>query len=84
MPIAAPRWVPSPCDEAAATHLAAVLGISPVVARLLCQRGLGDPEVASRFLAPRLDHLHDPMALADMARAVERILQAIARQERSC
>jgi single-stranded-DNA-specific exonuclease len=82
MPIAAPRWEPSPCDEAAATHLAAVLGISPVVARLLCQRGLGDPEAASRFLAPRLEHLHDPMALADMSRAVERILQAIARHER--
>jgi single-stranded-DNA-specific exonuclease len=82
MPVAAPRWESSTCDEAAATHLAAVLGISPVVARLLCQRGLGDPEQASRFLAPRLEHLHDPMALADMSRAVERILQAIARHER--
>jgi single-stranded-DNA-specific exonuclease len=82
MPVAAPRWESSTCDEAAATHLAAVLGISPVVARLLCQRGLGDPEQASRFLAPRLEHLHDPMALADMSRAVERILQAIARRER--
>jgi single-stranded-DNA-specific exonuclease len=82
MPVAAPRWESSTCDEAAATHLAAVLGISPVVARLLCQRGLGDPEQASRFLAPRLEHLHDPMALADMSRAVERILRAIARRER--
>jgi single-stranded-DNA-specific exonuclease len=58
------------------------LTISPVVARLLCQRGFDDPERAARFLAPRLDHLHDPMALADMPVAVDRILGAIARRER--
>jgi single-stranded-DNA-specific exonuclease len=79
---ALPRWEASACDEGAAAHLAAVLGVPVVVARLLCQRGLGDPEVAERFLHPRLDHLHDPMALADMGTAVDRILQAIARRER--
>ena len=63
-------------------RLAAALKISPVVARLLCQRGLGDPELADRFLNPSLDHLHDPMVLADMGVAVDRILRAIARKER--
>ncbi len=82
MSVAPPRWEPCACDEAAATTLAAELGIPPVVARLLCQRGLAAPDAASRFLAPRLDHLHDPMALADMGRAVDRILQAIARHEK--
>ena len=82
MAVAPPRWEPCSCDEAAATTLAATLGIPVVVARLLCQRGLGDPEYAARFLAPRLDHLHDPLALADMGKAVDRILQAIARHER--
>jgi single-stranded-DNA-specific exonuclease len=62
--------------------LAAALGIAPIVARLLCQRGFSDPEVASRFLNPSLDHLHDPMALAGMGAAVERILAAIAAKER--
>jgi single-stranded-DNA-specific exonuclease len=62
--------------------LAAALGIAPIVARLLCQRGFSDPEVASRFLNPSLDHLHDPMALAGMGAAVERILSAIAAKER--
>src|SRR6266536_1655554 len=62
--------------------LAEALGIAPIVARLLCQRGLSDPEVAGRFLNPSLDHLHDPMLLADMGRAVDRIVAAIARKER--
>ena len=77
-----PRWHTLPCDDGAATTLAAALGIAPIVARLLCQRGLGDPEVATRFLNPSLDQLHDPMKLADMRVAVERIMAAIARRER--
>jgi single-stranded-DNA-specific exonuclease len=77
-----PRWVPQGCDEDAAARLAAAIGIPPVVARLLCQRGLDDPERASRFLNPALDHLHDPMALAGMPVAVDRLLAAIARKER--
>jgi single-stranded-DNA-specific exonuclease len=82
MPAIAPKWDFLSCDEAAAAKLAAALGVAPIVARLLCQRGLGDPEQAARFLNPCLDHLHDPMALADMRVAVDRILAAIARKER--
>src|SRR5258705_8059051 len=81
MPVA-PRWDPIASDEAAVERLAAALDLSPVVARLLCQRGLSDPELAGRFLNPSLEHLHDPMALADMGVAVDRILSAIANKER--
>ncbi|MBI3491928.1 MAG: single-stranded-DNA-specific exonuclease RecJ, partial [Acidobacteria bacterium] len=77
-----PRWDLLPVDESASTTLAAALGLEPTVARLLCQRGLSEPEVAERFLNPSLDHLHDPMALADMRVAVDRIMAAIARRER--
>ena len=82
MSVTAPRWQTLPCDDAASTALAASLNISPLVARLLCQRGLSDPERASRFLSPTLDQLHDPLALTDMRRAVDRITAAIARRER--
>ena len=77
-----PRWEHQPFDEAASGALASALDIEPTVARLLCQRGFGDPEAAARFLNPSLDHLHDPMGLADMRRAVDRIMAAVARRER--
>src|SRR5437870_6223490 len=78
----APRWEATPCDEAATDALAATLRIAPPIARLLCQRGFSDPELAARFLNPTLDHLHDPWRLADMGVAVDRLLGAIARNER--
>src|SRR5258706_15715303 len=82
VPVIGPKWDSLTCDDAAAQNLAAALGIAPIVARLLCQRGLSDPELAGRFLNPSLEHLHDPMALADMGVAVDRILSAIANKER--
>src|SRR4051795_9303186 len=82
MPTIGPRWDTLECDDAAAGTLAASLKISPVVARLLCQRGLSDPERADRFLNPSLAHLHDPMLLTDMGPAVERIMAALARREK--
>jgi single-stranded-DNA-specific exonuclease len=77
-----PRWDYVPCQADAVTALGSALGIEPMVARLLCQRGLVGPDEASRFLNPSIDHLHDPMAMADMRVAVDRLLGAIARRER--
>src|SRR5688572_16822542 len=82
MPKAGRIWEPLGCDEGAVSRLAADLHISPVTARLLCIRGLDEPGVARRFLSPSLADLHDPLALADMPVAVDRILGAIARKER--
>jgi len=82
MPTIGPRWDTLASDEAAVAKLAAALSVSPVVARLLCQRGFSDPELADRFLNPSLDHLHDPMLLKDMDVAVDRILAALERKEK--
>ena len=75
-------WQPRPCDDAQARVFAEELGVSPMLARLLCIRGLADLDSASRFLRPSLEHLLDPLGLADMDRAVERLLRAIATGER--
>src|SRR5919108_5262937 len=75
-------WEHLPCDDGQASALAITLGLHPTVARLLCLRGLSDPEAAQRFLNPSLDHLHDPFKLTDMDRAIQRLEQALARRER--
>jgi single-stranded-DNA-specific exonuclease len=76
------RWQHAPCNEDDARVLGAALNLHPAIARLLCLRGLGDPESAHRFLNPSLDHLHDPFKLAALEKAVRRIEGAIARRER--
>ena len=75
-------WDHLPCDDDAARELGAALNLHPTVARLLCLRGLRDPDAAARFLSPSMDHLHDPFRLADMRPAVERLERAIATRER--
>ena len=74
-------WVDVPVDGARVDAAVAALGVPPVIARLLCQRGLDEPDAARRFLAPSLSQLHDPFLLAGMRPAVDRLLGAIARRE---
>ena len=75
-------WQHLPCDDARVTALARALDVDPVVARLLVLRGVDTPEIATRFLRPSLDQLHDPFLLTDLPAGVERLLAAIARKER--
>jgi len=75
-------WETRPHDGAQALALERELNVAPVTARLLAIRGLGDLEVARRFMSPSLQDLHDPFRLSGMELAVERILGAIARRER--
>jgi len=77
-----PLWDQPSCDDASAAGLAQALGVSPILGRLLRLRGVASAEEGARFLAPTLDHLHDPFLMADMDRAVERLRAAIARRDR--
>jgi single-stranded-DNA-specific exonuclease len=76
------RWERQACLDDEASALALAMGVPPLVARLLCLRGLGDADAAARFLAPKLEHLHDPSRLTDLDVAVDRLMGAIARRER--
>ncbi len=58
------------------------LEISELLARLLVERGLTEPQQAWKFLNPRVEDLHDPFLLADMERVVERVFLARDRGEK--
>lgn len=77
------RWILAPPAESGLERvLAEELRVPEFAARLLCQRGLGDPDAARAFLSPRLKNLSDPFLLPDMRPAVTRIFRAIDRGER--
>ncbi|MFH2137914.1 MAG: single-stranded-DNA-specific exonuclease RecJ [Candidatus Omnitrophota bacterium] len=62
--------------------LAAQLGISPIIAQILINRGITDAEAAAAFLDCDMGNCHDPFLLKDMSKAVERIKKAIAYKEK--
>ena len=69
-------------DEGAVATLSAELGIDPVLASLLVQRGVRTFEQARSFFRPSLDDLHDPFLMTDMDKAVERLALAVSRKEK--
>jgi single-stranded-DNA-specific exonuclease len=76
------KWVFQPeVDEVKVQFLADKLKVEPFVGRLLVQRGLETEAEARAFFRPSLDDLHDPFLLKDMDRAVNRINDAIKKQE---
>ncbi len=73
-----PRWLAPPVvDETAVAALVEALKLPPVICRLLVARGYIAPEDAKRYLRPRLDQLHEPSAMLDLDRAVERLTRAV-------
>ena len=75
------RWSIAPSQPALTASLAAQLGISPLLAQCLLNRGHSEPEAVARFLEPRLRNLADPFALPNMAAAVDRLFAARERAE---
>ncbi|MGN1446220.1 MAG: hypothetical protein ACI4WV_07980, partial [Eubacteriales bacterium] len=55
-----------PEREAQVAGLCQALGITPVTARLLCNRGYTDPRQAELFLGADENTWHDPYLLRDM------------------
>lgn len=79
------KWIyqsPKEGELEAAKLLSAQIGISPILCRLLRERGIKTPEDAKRFFRPQLSELHDPFLMKDMDKAVERLNEAMGRKER--
>src|SRR3990170_2129943 len=73
----APRWRITSPDPSGAAALAQALGIIPITAQVLLNRGYARPEGARRFLEASADMLSSPEAIVDVPVAVERITRAI-------
>jgi len=58
------------------------LGISPIVADILAQRGFQQPEEAIEFLRPTLLNLTSPFRFRDMLPVVKRLALALEQQEK--
>jgi single-stranded-DNA-specific exonuclease len=78
----AARWLIPDLDPQEVSRLAGLLGVQPLTAKILASRGFSDADSAHRFLAPSIEHLHDPYLLAGMPQAVERLRRAIDQHEK--
>lgn len=80
MPVRLPlqRWQFHPASDQA-DALAVQLGVSPLIAQILCNRGLSDPDLAQAFLHPHTLHLPSPLEeFPALAQTVELLEQALA------
>ncbi len=78
----APRWRSVPeADAALVETLHSTLHLPRVVCGLLVARGYGNVEDARRFLRPRLEHVSAPDSLTDASRAIDRIADAVRKQQ---
>ncbi|MBC3539539.1 single-stranded-DNA-specific exonuclease RecJ [Rufibacter sediminis] len=77
------RWVVKDAPDAAKVqNIANSLNIGHALASILCQRDICTFDEAKYFFRPSLDNLHDPFLLKDMDKAVNRLVDALHRQER--
>lgn len=65
---------------AGAEDLARRIGTAPIVAQVLANRGITDPEAGKTFLNPKLTDLHAPELLPGCTEAARRIAAAVDRK----
>lgn len=75
-------WIQIPSDSELVSRFALKNQISRIAATLLVQRGFTDPVDVDQFLEPRLKNLSDPFLISGLRAAVERIAEALNKQQR--
>ncbi len=77
------RWTIKAADEELLRSLSNDLPtVNPIIHRLLALRGISNYHSAKDFFRPDLSQLHDPFLMKDMAKAVDRITEAVNKKER--
>ncbi|MEG2069922.1 MAG: single-stranded-DNA-specific exonuclease RecJ [Bacteroidales bacterium] len=77
------RWITNETDVTCdIDDFSKQLSIEKPLAALLISRGITTVESANAFFSPNIEFLHDPFLMKDMDKAVERLSQAIIRNEK--
>lgn len=77
------KWeVVKPADPVLLDKIATQLNLPPQVAQILINRGIETPEAARLFFTGKTADLYDPFLMADMEAAVDRVIQALRKQEK--
>ena len=76
-------WIVEPKPERSAVErLMQDAGLTELVASLLIQRGMSEPQEVIAFLNPGFTNMHHPLLMKDMRKSVERLNEAIEDDER--
>ena len=76
------RWKILPFNNDKAKQLQQSLKISSTLCNILTQRGFENYEQAKNYFRPGLEMLHSPWLMKDMQKAVDRVMTAIANNEK--
>jgi len=76
------RWKILNAPEEEVKQLQLSLKVSPLICKMLVQRGIRTFEEAKNYFRPQLNQLHDPWLMKDMRRACNRIFEAFGKKEK--
>jgi single-stranded-DNA-specific exonuclease len=76
------RWRILTSDPQAIRRICSESGCHPVMATILSNRGISEKNAVHEFLHPTINHINSYDQFADMAKAVQRISDAITRREK--
>ena len=75
------KWQIYDIDENKIEEISKKYNINKLLATILVNRNIVNEEDINKFLEPTRNDFHDPFLILDMEKAVERIIQAINKQE---
>ncbi|HED24223.1 MAG TPA: single-stranded-DNA-specific exonuclease RecJ, partial [Firmicutes bacterium] len=82
MSLSGKQWILNNGCEPQTSFLSRELGLPPVLARLLINRGIDSPEKARVFLQPSINNFYSPWLMRGMEETAARLLEAIKKGEK--
>jgi single-stranded-DNA-specific exonuclease len=82
LPRAAVKWIERPAAANIVDAVVRATSVPRALARVLVGRGVGSAAEAEPYLQPQLKHLPDPLGLAGVEAALERLVRALKKGER--